>query len=438
MLSPHNTLHLKALRVVGIYIRNYQRIEAFDLDQEALADGVVIVGGENSNGKTSACEAVSIGLGLKSKQGLKVPVNKNAPEDKGYGIRIELGDPELAYTITHWSTPEGKAEGFRVARANGETVSNPQTWMKDVLDGLRNPVDILKMEPAELRKVLIQLGGLDLDALDKAIADAKAIEKQAELTQNAALARAKEFPWHEDAPEEETSAAELSERLQEAYAENQRRQSAKDRMTRGATEIARTISDNRLSSPSVDPLVDQLVTHLRQEADAITLIDTAALQADIANVEGRNRKFRDNQARIRANKEWQEAEAKLGEAIEARKAAESAKRSAIANATFPVEGLGFDEKEVTYNGIPFSQAGNAERIRVAVAICLAGRGALPFLLIDNAEALDKKSLRLLIEEVDRQGAQCLAFVVANQDEDETFDRECAFYIVDGKVKKGAQ
>jgi hypothetical protein len=327
-------------------------------------------------------------------------------------------------------------------------------------------VDILKMEPAELRKVLIRLGGLDLDALDKAIADAKDIERQADREQVAALARSRDLPWHEDAPEEETSAAELSQRLQDAIAENAKRAAAlaqqlqdaiaenamRDRQATNFREAHRDIKEKIEKLPtSVDEqLYAPLLSHLSNQSDALlaskvdtaplqpefaSKVDTAQLEAALANVEANNRKFSDNQARAKANAEWKKAEDELGKAIEIRKAAEAAKRTAIAAASFPVDGLGFDEKEVTFNGIPFSQAGNAERIRVAVAICLAGRGALPFLLIDNAEALDNKSLRLLIEEVDRQGAQCLAFVVANQDEDETFDRECAFYIVDGKVTR---
>ena len=39
------------------------------------------------------------------------------------------------------------------------------------------------------------------------------------------------------------------------------------------------------------------------------------------------------------------------------------KTNALAGATFPVDGLGFDADGVTYQGVPLAQASSAEQIR---------------------------------------------------------------------------
>ncbi|NGZ99664.1 hypothetical protein G5V59_02720 [Nocardioides sp. W3-2-3] len=47
------------------------------------------------------------------------------------------------------------------------------------------------------------------------------------------------------------------------------------------------------------------------------------------------------------------------------------KADALAKATFPVDGLGFDDDGVTYQGVPFAQASSAEQIRVSLAMAMS-------------------------------------------------------------------
>ena len=72
---------------------------------------------------------------------------------------------------------------------------------------------------------------------------------------------------------------------------------------------------------------------------------------------------------------------------------------------FGVEGLGFDEEGVTFNGLPFEQASHAERVRVSTAIGLALNPNLRVLLIRDAEKLDAVGMRLIAELAEEQDAQ---------------------------------
>ena len=74
---------------------------------------------------------------------------------------------------------------------------------------------------------------------------------------------------------------------------------------------------------------------------------------------------------------------------------EEQKRTALAKAKMPVEGLTFDDDMVTFNGIPIEQLGEAERIRVSTAIAMAANPKLRIIRILHGEALDEDSLQIL-------------------------------------------
>ncbi len=82
----------------------------------------------------------------------------------------------------------------------------------------------------------------------------------------------------------------------------------------------------------------------------------------------------------------------LTDAIAAR---EKQKVDAITAAEMPVEGLGFGDGEVTYGGIPFEQASDAERLRVSVAIAMASNPKLRVIRVRDGSLLDEEALKAL-------------------------------------------
>jgi AAA domain len=76
---------------------------------------------------------------------------------------------------------------------------------------------------------------------------------------------------------------------------------------------------------------------------------------------------------------------------------EAANTKAIEEAHFPVEGLGFGDDEVLYNGFPFNQVSNADQIRASVAIGIAANPKLRVMQIKDGSLLDDASLKILAE-----------------------------------------
>ena len=122
----------------------------------------------------------------------------------------------------------------------------------------------------------------------------------------------------------------------------------------------------------------------------------------------------------------------MGQAAAKVKALENEKKEMLAAAKFPVDGLGFDSKGITLDGQPFAQASHAQMVRASMAIALMQRGRVAPILIKDASTIDKKMLRLIADIAKEYGAQVFAEVIANKEDDGSYDRECSFIIEDGR------
>ena len=81
------------------------------------------------------------------------------------------------------------------------------------------------------------------------------------------------------------------------------------------------------------------------------------------------------------------------------------KVTALQAATFPIDGLAFDDDGVTYKGVPFSQCSAAERLRVSLAMAMALNPKIKVLRITDGSLLDKDNLRVIREMVEAQDYQ---------------------------------
>ena len=125
--------------------------------------------------------------------------------------------------------------------------------------------------------------------------------------------------------------------------------------------------------------------------------DRTALRARMVEREAHARQAVENQryaeAVAHANDRQAEADRLTSEIAKL----DTAKAEMLIKATFPLEGLGLDDKGVTWQGLPFAQASSAIRTRVSVAIGAALNPKLKVLLVRGGNDLDGKNLALLAE-----------------------------------------
>jgi hypothetical protein len=81
------------------------------------------------------------------------------------------------------------------------------------------------------------------------------------------------------------------------------------------------------------------------------------------------------------------------------------KAAILADAQYPIPGLAFDGEDVTFNGLPFSQASQAEQLTISLAIAMAMNPTLRVLLIRDGSLLDDTVLKMLYDHVTTAGYQ---------------------------------
>lgn len=431
----------KPLRITGIDIRNYKKIKAFSLEI-APDDTLITIGGENENGKSTVLDAIeSTIVGIIQTQ--TMPIRDGAESG---GIKL-IAPP---YEFKRLFTPEGTS--LKITRTDdGTEVQDKKTLLNQLMgDFFVRPMTFLTATPIQQRRQLEALVGIDMDSIDASIEESRRTERQLDEHQKKVIARVDLLPWHDDAPEALVSVAELSEHLRAIHEHNNGVEQARNAVTLKRQSIASTEESLDRAAAEIERLKRQLaeaegrkstledtlaganqeLTNLQAVADGLQAKPFAEIEAQISGAEAENQKFRENEAKATAKKEWDRAEAELGEAISATKQLEAEKKRLLSEAAFPVEGLSFDATQILLNGIPFRQASSAQRVRTAIAIALAMRGQLAPILINDASILDKKLLRLIVEEAERRGAQVFAEIVTNLEE-KGFDEDCSVYIVDG-------
>lgn len=416
---------MNKLFVTGIDISDFKRVRLIRNMQIDPEKGLITIGGENENGKSSILDAIQWTLASVN------VVNRD---------RDGADAPARARVILSAKTPDGYKPAFKVVRTDkGLTVQTmddidmdvrkPAEWLRSVLGAVMvDPVAFLTMPPRDQRAKLIAALGIDPAEIDAKIKAAKDAKDRLESTQAQAKARVQGLPEHPDVTElEEVSVSDL---LTEMTAANQHNMAiqAKTQKHRTATEeverlralLAAAEAEVKATDPSGD-----------------APIDTSAIEAKIAGVQGLNEKIRDNRAKRLARQDWEKAEAELGTAVAAYNDARKQKIDMLASAKMPCEDLDFDDDGLTLKGKPFADSSMSQRIRAATAISLAGAGDLPLVLIRDASTLDNRSLAELAKTAHELGAQVLAEIVSNKIED-AWDRKTDFVVEDGQIVDAPQ
>jgi len=199
-------------------------------------------------------------------------------------------------------------------------------------------------------------------------------------------------------------------------------------------ERARYLTDLHESRYKVEELERQLAAARKHLADVTEAIgnmpdhtaDLETLRRKIDGAEETNRLVR--KAQERGSLEFQYDATKDQAAKLTAKLEQIAKTKAegLAAAKFPVDGLGFTEDGVTYQGQPFKQASSAEQIRVSMAMAIALNPALRIIRISDGSLLDSDSLALVEKTAREHNFQIWIEMVEG-------DHESAFTIIDGEL-----
>lgn len=418
-------------RLLSLTIENVMRVKAVRLKFDPKGE-LKILGGGNGQGKTSVLKALGMALGGGAAQ-VDEPIRKG---QKGAKVIVDLD----AFTVTrNWTS---KGTYLTVKSKDGRAWPSPQSMLDGLFSSLGfDPLAFAeKMSSKEQADTLKALVGIDFTALDarhKEIFDERTIVSRDVKTYRGQLVGLPEV----EAPEAEVSISELATQITDANQSNlerSRAMAAKAVQVTGAATMKKSAADKREAAAELLEEADECDVMVKRyviDAEAITVsdeIDTGPIRDRIDKAEATNAAVRQKQARAKVIGRLAAATEQVDDLTSQLNAIDAEKENTLAAAEFPVPGLGFDETGVTFNNLPFSQAGNAEKLRVSVAIGLKGdKSGLKLATIDDGERLDLDGLKLITEEIAKVGGSVLMARVSEGD-------ECSCIIEDGEIAEAKE
>lgn len=382
----------KALKIISLEAENVKRLKAVRI----IPDGnVIVIGGENEQGKTSVFDCIRMALGG-SKETPFVPIRRGA---NSATITLDLG--ELVAELSMDST----GRKIVVRNADGKSQAKPQA----ILDALYNkvafdPLAFSMRKPEEQKNILRQLVGLDF---------AEENQKRAELYEkrtivgrikNEAEVNISKFPKEcLDAPDTEVSVSELLLQKEEADQQNLSYHKLDDylkELTREETRLSVAVIQAQEAlevAMKKAELAKEKTKETRRELQQKKEVDTSEIIAAIKGADAVNRLVRAKKERAATVANYTAADREYTSLTSQIKAIDDLKADKMEKAPWPIPGLGFSDTGVTINGLPFEQSSKSERMKVSLAIGAALNPKLRVLLMEDASLLDSESMKMIYE-----------------------------------------
>ena len=419
------------MRIFSIKGQNVKKLKIIDITPNKY---ITRFSGGNGAGKTSTLDMVEWALTGTS----NVP---SQPVRKGSGkavIQLDLGD----IVVTRRFVEGGSRNGTLVIESkNDHTLfKSPQEILDKLMGKISfDPLEFLRMHPKKQFEVLYSLVLPDVDPATLNIQKHPDYITRRELKKEvtALETRRDAIIVPDNLPtvkrDEDALLKQLSE-VGEHNARIEREKNQRDQIQRSQNEL---LQANQTLRDQIEKLQKKLVEDVKTFDRTSRIMENweplaepknpehyreAITQAKAMNAAIDKRVMRDEiQGQLDGLEKRIET---LSDTLQKHDAANT---KAIEEAHFPVEGLGFGDEEVIYEGLPFNQVSNADQIRASVAIGMAANPKLRVMRIKDGSLLDDKSLQVIAEMCWEQDFQVLVEVVDTEG-------KIGVYLEDGEVK----
>lgn len=413
------------LKIAQLQAENFKKLRVVSFSPDPTSS---TIGGDNGQGKTSLLDAIAVAIGG-TKMAPEEPIRMGTERSD---IRMQLtgkvGDMPVTYNLHRAFKRNGDKTSSEliITTPDGTAIGQPQTILNNLLGAagaaILDPLEFAHKKPADQAATLRNLVGLDftdLDAKRKTAYDERTlVNKEIE----ALKARNTGAVEHQGVPDEEQSAAEVQTNLETANNANQAYHYNKAQLedvTRRVGNQINEIEALKATLRGAEKVLEQLqeIQATAQSAlNPCATVDTTPILAELAALEDTNRKVRENKALKAARETWTEVQEKKVALNTELDQIDNEKANQLAKAVFPIDGLGFAEDGITFNGIPFEQASASEQIKVSTAIALALAGDIRVILVRDASLLDRKSRQAMIDQAEAAGAQLFLELVGSEGE----------------------
>ncbi|MBT9295368.1 AAA family ATPase [Rhodococcus sp. GOMB7] len=412
----------RGLRVVKLSAENYKRLSAVEITPD-LDAATVTIAGRNAQGKSSVLDAIWAALSNTAAARGTTTTRPIRDGEKTARVTVDLGD---IIVTRKW---EGDKNTLIVESADGARFPSPQKMLDDLIGRLSfDPLAFASLPAKAQQAELLNLVELPFNPVELAAKRKGLFDQRADIGREGKQLKGQldGYPLPAaDLPETELSVSQLVSELRAAQGQEQARVDAERGAERAARVIAEAEETLKIARRDLEVAQERL-TGLPEMRDLAASL--SAIETQIDNAESINNSVRTEAERKRIEEKSNAKRVEYKSLTSQLEQLDKSKSEALSNAKFPVDGLGFDDDGVTYNGVPFAQASSAERLRVSVAMAMALNPKIRVIRIADGSLLDSENLAVIEAMAAEQGFQVWIEVV-----DET--GAIGVVIEDGAVKE---
>lgn len=439
------------MKIIQLQAENFKKLKAIEIVPQG---NVVEITGKCEQGKTTVLDAIKAALcGEKFDQ----PVRTGQEKGK---VTVDLGDKVVTRTFT------AAGGSLKVESKDGAKYPSPQALLDKLVGKIAfNPLEFAKAEAKKQVEMLLAVVEIKVDAaklkeisgvvvpnmpnpLDMLNAAYKEVYESRTLANRQLDAAEKVLASMPAVAEAKpVSVAELVAEKDELEKTNRLNDSQRHDVAL-QYEFARKIEEQAQALQNeIDELLLRLgsakqkhesklaelkeakekTEQLKAAADLLQDADLTDITTRIAEADNVNRQAKQFQDRATKQQDVAKFKAEADSMTAQIEAIKKYKNEIIASTKFPVDGLDFAAGAVTYQGLPFSQASGAQRMRVGIAIGMAANPELRVIMLDGYESLDCDQRAIVEQMAQEHDFQVWATSVSS-------DGTVGIYIEDGEIK----
>lgn len=409
---PTELIDVKTVRITSLEADNVLRVRAVRLKFDD--SGVLVIEGANEAGKSSVLKIIEMAIA-----GAATAPAEPIHGDEEEGKIIARFATEVGELVVTKMFIKGKPQRLNIhIEGRRKALSSAQTILDILMDHIALDIrQFARMDDKKKAEVLAQLMGFDSAALDAE--RGKKFDLRTEVNRDVVRLRAEyeSLTHHDDAPNEEVSAAELMSELDDRRQHNESGTKLNSVLTIASDELQKALTE--VGS------IEQSLVQARLDADFAAKAKKKAVEAvagfqpddeeeirqKVTKADAINDQVRENAKKKEARAAYLEKQNESDELTAGLGALDLLKKKSLADAQerLPVKGLGISNGAVTYKGKPFSQAGSSATAVTSAAISMALNedSLLKLVQIDDAENMDAKTTEKVVQMCVAKGFQII-------------------------------
>ena len=389
-------------KIISLHAENVKKLKCVDITPDPN-NNTVIISGKNGQGKTSVLDSIYWALaGGNNIQGK--PIREG--EEKAV-IKIDLGEYQIKRSFTD------KGTYLTLTNSDGFKTSSPQVMLDNLMGSITfDPLAFTRMDQKKQYTTLQGLVEMDIDLEDVDEKIQFCFNNRTTINREVKglKAQIESYDIPEDTPDNPIDVQQLSEdigKINHAIY-NDAANAIEIIDTKAIIEnLEKTLSEHRdiLKTLQGKVLVDKDGAEERLEI----------LKAQMSTATDVNTKISEKKQLLGIKSLYDLRVDKSKGLTESIDKLEKSKKDALEKAKFPIDGLSFEDGEVIFDGVPFSQSSNAEQIRVSTAIAMAMNPKIRVIRIKDGSLLDEESMKSLQSMAKEHDFQIWMEVVSSDD-----------------------